>query len=260
MNVTVYGSLQASLWAEPRRPQSLPRPLAFWIVLSTTTWLRIILTQNSVQVPAHLAVSLQYFTILGLKVETPTTKKVFHTRTSLRILRTEPQVYSVQVSAKVSVVMMSALPLELLGQPHPQPLLKGANSWQPQHNHRNAAQPFHRSLSWLSSQLGRFPIPHSPFSDANINQRTTHYLAKLYHVNIHSMRTRKWHVAQKYAISIKKSTIFPNFYETSSKGPPHQLVILTKSQRTWLKIEDFFNSIFLGHMSFLGPNTVLPSI
>ena len=56
---------------------------------------------------------------------------------------------------------------------------------------------------------------------------------------------------------IKNPQFLPNIFETWSKGLPHELVILNKSQRNWVKIVDFFNnSIFLGHMSILGPHTV----
>ena len=47
------------------------------------------------------------------------------------------------------------------------------------------------------------------------------------------------------------------FFETWSKCPPYELVILTKSQRNRLKNVYFFiKSIFQGHMSILGPHTV----
>ena len=58
--------------------------------------------------------------------------------------------------------------------------------------------------------------------------------------NNYSMRTQNRHVAvaQKYAI-IKNPQFLPDFFETWSKCPPYESVILTKSQRNWVKIADF---------------------
>ena len=38
---------------------------------------------------------------------------------------------------------------------------------------------------------------------------------------------------------LENPQFLPKFFETWSKGPPHDLVIQTKSQRNWLKIVDF---------------------
>ena len=55
----------------------------------------------------------------------------------------------------------------------------------------------------------------------------------------------------------KKKIMEINFILDVGVSPTHKVVILTKSQRNWVKIVDFLNnSIFLGHMSILGPHTV----
>ena len=53
----------------------------------------------------------------------------------------------------------------------------------------------------------------------------------------YSMRTQNWHEAQKYIYYLKKTQFSPDFFETWSKLPP---VILTKSQRNWVKIIAYF--------------------
>ena len=60
---------------------------------------------------------------------------------------------------------------------------------------------------------------------------------------------------------LKNPQFLPNFFESWSKWPTHEVVILTKSQINWVKIVDFLNnSMFMGHMSILGPHTVLGKV
>ena len=57
---------------------------------------------------------------------------------------------------------------------------------------------------------------------------------------------------------IKNPQFLPNIFETWSKGLPHELVILNKSQRNWVKIVDFLiRAYFWATCHFQGPYTVV---
>ena len=52
------------------------------------------------------------------------------------------------------------------------------------------------------------------------------------------MRTQKcmW---PRNMLLLKNQQFLANFFETWSKGPTHEVVFLTKSQRNWAKMADF---------------------
>ena len=74
--------------------------------------------------------------------------------------------------------------------------------------------------------------------------------------HIYSMQTQNWHVAQKYAID-KKSAIFTQFLWDLVKMTILRVSPFDQVSKKLGKNCGFFNnSIFLGHMSILGPHTV----
>ena len=76
------------------------------------------------------------------------------------------------------------------------------------------------------------------------------------HFSIYSMRTQNWQLAKKYAI-IKKSTIFTQFLWELVKMTTLWVGHFDQVSKKLGKNRGFFNnSVFLGHMSILGPHTV----
>ena len=79
-----------------------------------------------------------------------------------------------------------------------------------------------------------------------------HFLRK-----IHTVWPSKIDHRPRNMLLIKNPQFLPNFYDTLSKCPTHELVILAKCHKNWVKIVDFFiNSIFLGRWSILLDHTV----
>ena len=53
---------------------------------------------------------------------------------------------------------------------------------------------------------------------------------------------------------IKNPQFLPNFYDTLSKCPTHELVILAKCHKNWVKIVDFLLiAYFWAGVNFAGP-------